>query len=168
MAKGSKATKSGKTTSESEKERAPASDRRAELAELAKMGSARLQKRYQEVLGRRATTCNVMQLRGEIGRALLALDGAIATDTRSASPSPAPPPPPPRDWRLPAAGSILRREHDGVVHRVKVLEHGFVYQGAQYRTLSAVAKAITGTIWNGFLWFGLCERAPKQKGGSAA
>lgn len=135
---------------------------RADVAALAKMGSAQLQKRYEEVFGRKATSCNVMHLRGAIGRALLERAGAIAPDTSVAAPA-APPPPAPRDGRLPAAGSVLRREHEGVVHRVKVLERGFVYQGAQYRSLSAVAKAITGTTWNGFIWFGLAERAPKNR-----
>lgn len=135
---------------------------RADVAALAKMGSAQLQKRYEEVFGTKATSCNVMHLRGAIARALLERAGAIAPDAPVAAPA-APPPPQHRDGRLPAAGSVLRREHDGVVHRVKVLERGFVYQGAQYRSLSAVAKAITGTTWNGFIWFGLVERAPRKR-----
>lgn len=133
-----------------------------DLAALAKMSSAQLQRRYVEVFGRKATSCNLMHLRGAIARALLEQTAEIAPDVGSpvlAGSLPAVA----RDCRLPTAGSILRREHDGVVHRVKVLERGFVYQGAQYRSLSAVAKAITGTTWNGFLWFGLVERAPKKK-----
>lgn len=149
-----------KATKTSDSNTKPAA--RTEVAALAKMGSAQLQKRYVEVFGTKATSCNLMHLRGAIARALLERAGEIAPDAPARVPA-ASPPPPPRDGRLPTAGSVLRKEHDGVVHRVKVLERGFVYQGAQYRSLSAVAKAITGTTWNGFLWFGLAERAPKKK-----
>ncbi|MBI2388603.1 MAG: DUF2924 domain-containing protein [Deltaproteobacteria bacterium] len=139
-------------------------DSQGQIAALAKLSSTELQKRYEEVFGTRATSCNVMHLRGAIARALLERAGQLAPDastTRAAAA--APPAPPPRDGRLPAVGSVLRREHEGVVHRVKVLQRGFVYQGAQYRSLSSIAKAITGTTWNGFLWFGLVERAPRKK-----
>ena len=40
-----------------------------------------------------------------------------------------------------------------------VLDDGFEHQGQQYQTLSAVAKAITGAGWNGFLYFGLASRS---------
>jgi hypothetical protein len=38
------------------------------------------------------------------------------------------------------------------------LENGFEYQSQQYRSLSAIAREITGTRWNGLLFFGLSER----------
>jgi hypothetical protein len=60
---------------------------------------------------------------------------------------------PPRDPRLPSPGTILKRVHDGVEHQVKVLADGFEYRGEQYRSLSKVARTITGTPWNGFLFF---------------
>jgi hypothetical protein len=63
-----------------------------------------------------------------------------------------------RDWRLPAAGTLLTRRlgnHDIVI---KVLEQGFEYQSRSYRSLSAIAHEVTGTRWNGFLFFGLTER----------
>jgi hypothetical protein len=63
-----------------------------------------------------------------------------------------------RDPRLPAAGTVLKREHNGQEHSVKVLEVGFEYQGHNYRSLSAVARAITGTQWNGMLFWGLASR----------
>lgn len=59
----------------------------------------------------------------------------------------------PRDARLPAAGTVLTRQHDGVEHRVTVLAAGFEYNGAPYRSLSKIASTITGTPWNGFLFF---------------
>jgi hypothetical protein len=59
-----------------------------------------------------------------------------------------------RDPRLPAAGATLEREHDGKIVRVKVLEEGFQYNRKTYRSLSAIAKEITGTVWNGLLFSG--------------
>lgn len=61
-----------------------------------------------------------------------------------------------------AQGTILTRAFKGVEHRVEVLATGFRYGEQTYRSLSAVARAITGTNWNGRLFFGL------KKGGSAA
>ena len=52
-------------------------------------------------------------------------------------------------------GSILVREWAGELHRVTVLEVGFAWNGATYRSLSEVARAITGTRWNGPRFFGL-------------
>jgi hypothetical protein len=52
-------------------------------------------------------------------------------------------------------GTRLVREWKGVAHEVTVIEGGFEYQGRRYRSLSAVARAITGTRWNGPLFFGL-------------
>jgi hypothetical protein len=63
-----------------------------------------------------------------------------------------------RDRRLPVAGAVLEREHDGKVHRVKVLQEGFQYNRKTYRSLSAIAKEITGTVWNGLLFFGIAKR----------
>ena len=40
---------------------------------------------------------------------------------------------------------------------VKVLEAGLEYGGQVYRSLSAIAKAVTGTTWNGHLFFGLTK-----------
>lgn len=55
----------------------------------------------------------------------------------------------------PPSGSVLTREHRGVLHRVEVTDAGFDYAGATYDNLSAVAKLITGTHWNGPAFFGL-------------
>ena len=53
------------------------------------------------------------------------------------------------------AGTRLIREWQGSDHEVAVLEDGFSYRGRPYRSLSAIARAITGTRWNGPLFFGL-------------
>ena len=55
----------------------------------------------------------------------------------------------------PATVARLIREYQGVEHCVTVLADGFEYQGRPYKSLSAVARAITGTRWNGPLFFGL-------------
>ena len=58
-------------------------------------------------------------------------------------------------------GTILVREHAGVNHHVIVEEGGFSWNGTTYRSLSEVARAITGTRWNGRRFFGLS--GPKRK-----
>jgi hypothetical protein len=57
-----------------------------------------------------------------------------------------------------APGTQLRREWRGKPVVVTVLNDGFDYDGQVYRSLSAVAKAITGTKWNGHAFFGLRPR----------
>ena len=58
----------------------------------------------------------------------------------------------------PIAGTRLLREYQGVEHAVTVLADGFEYEGRPYRSLSAIARAITGTRWNGWTFFGLRGR----------
>jgi hypothetical protein len=55
----------------------------------------------------------------------------------------------------PIAGTRLIRQWQGVEHCVTVLDDGVEYDGAKYRSLSAIARAITGTRWNGPAFFGL-------------
>jgi hypothetical protein len=52
-------------------------------------------------------------------------------------------------------GTLLVREHEGVLHQVIVVEGGFAWGEQTYRSLSEVARAITGTNWNGPRFFGL-------------
>ena len=59
------------------------------------------------------------------------------------------------DDRLPVVGTILTREYQGRLIQVKVLANGFEYEGDRYKTLSAVAKVVTDTHWNGYVFFGL-------------
>lgn len=58
-------------------------------------------------------------------------------------------------------GTRLVRDWYGTGHTVTVLESGFEYDGNHWRSLTAIAKAITGTKWNGPLFFGLSERKKK-------
>jgi hypothetical protein len=62
------------------------------------------------------------------------------------------------DPRNPVVGTKLIREWDGIAHTVTVLKEGFEWGGQRYKSLSAVARAITGTRWNGYRFFGLRER----------
>jgi hypothetical protein len=55
----------------------------------------------------------------------------------------------------PIAGTRLIREWQGIEHCVTVCDFDFEYQGRPYKSLSAVARAITGTRWNGWIFFGL-------------
>jgi len=59
------------------------------------------------------------------------------------------------DNRLPLPGTILQREYKGRVVRVKVLKDGFEFEGERFKSLTAVAGAITDKHWNGFHFFNL-------------
>lgn len=65
------------------------------------------------------------------------------------------------DGRL-KPGTKLVREYQGRVHDVEVVDDGYIWNGTRYRSLSAIAQAITGTKWNGLVFFGL-----KPAGGRA-
>lgn len=61
------------------------------------------------------------------------------------------------DGRTPVTGTKLVREWEGTEHTVTVMRDGFEWQGRNYKSLSAIARAITGTRWNGYRFFGLRE-----------
>ena len=61
------------------------------------------------------------------------------------------------DKRLPMPGTVLTREYKGQLLKVTVRDDGFEYDGETYRSLSAIAKEITGSHWNGYHFFGLTE-----------
>jgi hypothetical protein len=69
-----------------------------------------------------------------------------------------------RDPRLPKPGTVIRREYNGKEYAVTVHETDFEYRGKRYASLSKIAKDITGTHWNGWLFFNLATR----KRGAAA
>jgi hypothetical protein len=68
-----------------------------------------------------------------------------------------------RRVETPVLGTRLVREWHGERHEFTVVEGGFAYRGRRYRALSAIARAITGTQWNGWVFFRL-----KQPNGAAA
>ena len=55
----------------------------------------------------------------------------------------------------PISGTRLIRDYQGVEHCVTVRDNDFEYQGRPYKSLSEIARAITGTQWNGVVFFGL-------------
>jgi hypothetical protein len=61
------------------------------------------------------------------------------------------------DLRLPGVGEEIARDYKGRSIVVKVREGGFEYDGKMFKSLSAVARVVTGTKWNGFLFFGLAS-----------
>ena len=62
--------------------------------------------------------------------------------------------------------TILIREWGGTRHEVSVLENGAMFRGKRYRSLSQVARVITGSHWSGPLFFGL--KAPAKEAGNGA
>jgi len=90
-------------------------------------------------------------------------DFRLTSPPANAAPSlPLPPNLDGRDSRLPFPGTVLVKTYRGRKIAVKVLLEGFEYDGAKYTSLSAVAERVTGTRWNGFLFFGLQARKRGQ------
>jgi hypothetical protein len=164
-------------------DRAAAASTGRELAALDKMAVGELAEKYREVFGEPTRTRNKEYLRKRIAwriqevaegglspRALERIeqlapeaparwrqpvarkDGASAHVIATAKAT--------RDPRLPPVGTVLKRVHDGIEHKVTVLADGFEHNGEQYHSLSKIARVITGTPWNGFLFFfGRAHRA---------
>lgn len=157
-----------------------------DIGALQELGLAELRGRFLEVYGEEARSKNLPYLRKKIAfRIQEQMEGGlstaakarieelssteIATETQRVerrqplTPAPgAPSKQEGRDPRLPKAGSSVSREFKGFIHEVQVLESEFVYRGRSYRSLSAIAKEITGTPWNGFLFFGLIGRGGRD------
>ena len=60
-----------------------------------------------------------------------------------------------RDKRLPMPGTIITKEYKDITVEIKVLEKGFEYNSKVYKSLTAIAKEITGCHWNGYLFFNM-------------
>jgi len=160
------------------------------VSELRRMTVTELRRKYAEVFGEQTRSHHKdylirriawrMQANAEGGlperarqRALEIADDA---DLRTRAPGPARAPVVPRsatdpttsarleipaDERLPMPGALLTRVYRGQTINVRVLPNGFDYEGTVYRSLSAVAQAVTGAHWNGYLFFGI--QAPQSK-----
>ena len=154
-----------------------------EVAALQRLGAKGLRARYAEVFGETTPTNNKTWLICRIAWRLQALAEGDLTERASRRaeelandadlrlnpprPRPADAPQattpaaavgPPRDRRLPPAGSVLARVYRGQTLQVRVLADGFEFEGAVHPSLSAVAKAITGSHCNGFLFFRLAGK----------
>jgi hypothetical protein len=88
---------------------------------------------------------------------LRALDRAVEAHRTPAATSAA--------TRRASPGTVLIREWRGVAHRVTVLDNDVLYRGRRYKSLSEVARAITGSRWSGPLFFGLKRRAKEVADG---
>jgi len=152
----------------------------AEIAQLPRLRTDQLRQRYREVFGEETHTRHKQHLVRRIAWRLQALaqgdlserarqralevanDADLRTQVPSqwlASARAAQRPPERRaDKRLPAAGTLLTRHYRGRQIVVTVLAEGFDYEGRHYASLSAVAREVTGTRWNGLLFFGLARR----------
>src|SRR5690349_2750949 len=80
----------------------------------------------------------------------------LARDTRDGKPLKVSPSAPT------SAGTVLMRDWQGVTHEVRVLDRGVLYQRRRYRSLSEVARLITGSRWSGPLFFGLRSRPQEE------
>ena len=150
-----------------------------ELAVLTRLGVHELRGKYAELFGEPTTTGNKTWLVRRIAWRLQALSqGDLSERARrraeelaqdadlrltpprgAVSASPATPANSTlklrSDARVPAPGAVLTRSYKGRTLRVQVLAHGFLYAGQTYASLSAVAKAVTGSHCNGYLFFRL-------------
>ncbi|MFN3193865.1 MAG: DUF2924 domain-containing protein [Aureliella sp.] len=155
-----------------------------ELAALRRMSVSSLQTKYIEVFGESTTGRNKAWLQKRIAWRLQAnafgglSDRAIQragelaneSDLRVMAPrepSRLPPPPPmnldlpPKDERIPPVGDCLVRIYKGREYVVTIMPNGFDFEGEYYKTLSAIAKKITGQHWNGFRFFDLKKKESK-------
>jgi hypothetical protein len=76
--------------------------------------------------------------------------------------------PPVEEVRGLKPGTLLVREHEGVLHRVTVQAKGFAWNCQSFRSLSDVARAITGTRWNGPRFFGLRQNGTTAQSSGAS
>jgi hypothetical protein len=126
-----------------------------------------LRQRYQELSGRTTKTDNRPWLVKAVCRHMVAGERVEGRNARRALaralevaklPRHRPVDPTARDPRIPPAGSVLRRHYKGEAIEVLVTKTGFRCRGRPYRSLSAIAREVTGNRWNGVLWFGLRSR----------
>jgi hypothetical protein len=159
---------------------------RKQLAELGKMTAGQLRDRYEELFGDRTRSGNRqwlfrrcawrIQALAEGGLSERARQRAMAVandaDIRFIAPrEPVPAADLPRqvvsaaeikpDDRLPMVNTTLHRPFKGKLYEVKVTPNGFEYDGNRYKSLTAVAYAITGTHWNGYHFFSKSIREAK-------
>jgi hypothetical protein len=159
-----------------------------ELATLVEMTGAEMAEKYLALFGQPARSRNKDFLRKrlawriqelaegglseraltrieELGSAGLAAARRPVRVRTTTSPIPRPPGAA-RDPRLPPAGTVVRRVRGTTEHNVTILDEDFEYRGEKYGSLSKIARVITGTPWNGYLFF--FSRANGTKSGPRA
>jgi len=70
---------------------------------------------------------------------------------------------PGHDSRLPMPGGLIVKKFKDKTIVVKVTDVGFEYDNRRYTSLSAIAQEVTGTKWNGFVFFGLAKETPRGR-----
>ena len=144
-----------------------------QLQELQTLSPAELARRYEALFGKPPRVRNKAFLQRRVGwklqerafgglsdRAKNKLEELIARlDLPLRDPAPPRPRATPRgDSKAPLVGTqLVRKWHDQEI-RVEVRDGGFEWNGVLYKSLSAVAKAVTGATWNGRLFFNLTRR----------
>ena len=99
--------------------------------------------------------------------ALGALKSSVRRNLMQAANKPAIPRSSPRCPSLrPRAGTVLMRDWGGITHQARVLEDGILFRSKRYKSLSEVARVITGSRWSGPLFFGLRSAAKGQNHGT--
>jgi hypothetical protein len=137
-----------------------------ELAALRTLDAAALTARYVALYGREPRSRNRDHLFRKVawkvqerafgglsGAARKRLDGFMAEITLPGAEPVA------KDRNGLAVGTVLTREWRGTTVRCTVRDNGYEHEGVLYASLSAAARAVTGTAWSGPAWFGLRERA---------
>src|ERR1700738_3319686 len=100
-------------------------------------------------------------------KALGALKSSVRRHLMQAANNPASPRPSPYCPSLrPRAGTVLVRDWGGVTHQAKVLDDGILFRSKRYKSLSEMARVITGARWSGPLFFGLKSAAKEQNHGT--
>lgn len=155
-----------------------------EVAQMQRMTVNELQRKFAEVHGEQPRGRNKQWLikriawrlqaneEGGLSERALRRAAELANDADLRLTAPRPPrnqpadaattiaaPPIPLDKRLPMPGTLLVRDYKGRRLQVLVLADGFQFEGEKYKSLSAVAKAVTGTHWNGYHFFNLPKKA---------
>jgi hypothetical protein len=128
----------------------------ANRAWLVKRIAYRLQVLAEGDLSERARR-RAAELANDADLRLYAPRAAVAAPQPEAAPAP-----PPKDERLPPPGTVLARPYRGETLQVRVLDDGFEFKGRVYPSLSAVARAATGSHCNGFLFFRLALNGGKR------
>lgn len=134
---------------------------------IARMPAAKLRARYRRITGKKPRPMGLDTLREVVARAETLSRAEDRAKARAPGMHHAR-----DDERLPPPGTVVEREYDGKTHRVTVLDDGFEYAGKRWTSLSTIAKEITGTIWNGYAFFGIRATAKpglaKARGGVSA
>ena len=156
------------------------------IMDLRDLTTAQLQRKYQELFGQASHSNHKDYLLRRVAWRLQALaEGglserarqyarAIATDAdlRLCAPKKSQSQPMIRvanasrqlDPRVPPPGTQLIKRYKEETLTVTVLEEGYRYGERVYKSLSAIARQVTGTQWNGLVFFGLCSRREQSRG----